>query len=735
MDMNRPKVMAIIICATLLGSLWAQDVKTIRKDTQPGPGFVGYVPNRIVVNLDSATAANINLPQAAAQGLTGIAALDLLAEHYDVASMVAHFPGAEKKIYQGRVVDLRGWFRVTFAGDIEVEQAVDAYRRVPGVLDAQPIGIHSVDIHPNDPQYSMQWHLNQASDVDIDAPEAWDSQTGNSAIIVGVLDTGVRYYHKDLGGSNASPSTPQNSRGNMWINNDELTAGVPNGVDDDGNGYVDDWIGWDFVDDPALPFGYFQMSGEDYDTTDNDPRDFNGHGTHCAGNVAAINNNGYATAAAAGGWGNGTLQPTANGVRVMALRIGYSAYDFFNDREVGFVQMDFAAQALYYAANNGARIVSCSWGSLNNGGIAAAIDYFLASGGLIFKAAGNDSVNNPDYMGGRTDPNLINVAATDTFDRKADFSNFGSWIDISAPGTGIVSSYHWHGDPTGEYIAALNGTSMATPIAASVAALIWSVNPALTADEVRQILYDNADDIDAANPSYIGQLGAGRVNAAKSLSDTPLPVTLTSFSAEAAGGRIVLEWETQSEVNNVGFEILRSFSETGEYRLIASYEDYPSLQGLGNSSIGKKYSFTDQLAVKGLTHWYKLVDVDINGVREEHGPVSVAMESEIISNLTDNTLPERFRLLPNFPNPFNPITRIQFEIPVTSEELLEVRLMVHDLQGRKVKTLFEGSLPPGRFETAWDGSNGNGDAAASGIYVYSLKAGNFRQAGKMMLVR
>ncbi len=241
---------------------------------------------------------------ASRSGRSGIVPLDQLGRQLNISTMVQRFPDARKRYYQGKLIDLRGWFKVHFTQPTDVENACRRYSALPGVLEAQPIGIHTVDIVPNDGFFSQQWHLDQSNDRDIDAPEAWDRYTGDPVIIVGVLDTGVRYYHKDLGGANASYSAPLNSRGNMWINSPELSAGIPNGVDDDGNGYIDDWIGWDFVTGiTSFPPGNFIISGEDYSTPDNDPSDFNGHGTHCAGNVSAINNNGYATAAAAGGWG------------------------------------------------------------------------------------------------------------------------------------------------------------------------------------------------------------------------------------------------------------------------------------------------------------------------------------------------------------------------------------------------------------------------------------------------
>jgi PKD repeat protein len=197
--------------------------------------------------------------------------------------------------------------------------------------------------------------------------------------------------------------------------------------------------------------------------------------------------------------------------------------------------MDFAAEAFYYAADNDARIVSCSWGSSNTGGIAAAIDYFLASGGMVFHAAGNDGNENQDYLASRSD--IINVAATDTLDCKADFSNYGTWVDISAPGTDIWSSYHDHDDPAGDYVAPIDGTSMACPLAASVAALIWSQNLGWTAAQVETKLLESVDDIYAlgCNSAYAGKLGSGRVNAFLAVSGGP-PPPVAAFSGSPTSG-------------------------------------------------------------------------------------------------------------------------------------------------------------------------------------------------------
>lgn len=467
------------------------------------PGFIGWVPDQIIVQFEPAAAAGLDRG-AFTGGRTGLDDFDALSRRHGAITLDAQYPGAQPVTRGGRRFDMSVFFRVTFAGPLEADRVAREYAELPGVVHAEPIGIHKLYATPNDDEFAGQWHLHRSNDADVDAPEAWDVETGDEAVIVAVLDSGIRYFHKDLGGADASYANPTDVDGNMWINQAEKN-GSP-GVDDDNNGFVDDWIGWDWVDGAAPCFG-----GEDCAGQDNDPRDFNGHGTHCAGSVAAINNNGYAAAAVAGGWSGGVPQGSADGVEVMACRVAWSGRYLLN--EVGMVRMDFAAQALYYAADNGARIASCSWFSSDSGGLAAAVDYFVAAGGLVFHAAGNDGADAPDYLGGRAD--VVNVAATDNDDCLAGFSNYGDWVDVCAPGEQILSLYHDHDVPQLDAVAEITGTSMAAPIAAAVAALVWSLNPYWTAARVRQLLEESCDDIDGlpCNRSHSGQMGAGRVNA------------------------------------------------------------------------------------------------------------------------------------------------------------------------------------------------------------------------------
>jgi subtilisin family serine protease len=463
------------------------------------------VPNEFVVQFSTDAALAVRALNVGQDGVTGFDPIDAIRDDVAVSAYRPLFPGADpiRDLANG-LPDMSGWYVVTFDDSTgTLADAMAAYRANPFVVDVQEIGVHPVYAVPNDATYSSQWHLSQSNDKDIDAPEGWDIQNGAPSVVVAVLDTGVRYYHKDLGGSGASSSNPTATNGNIWINTAEK-----NGVSGRRRRRqrLRRRLGRLGLRDRHPRRGCW--SGEDCLTADNDPRDFNGHGTHCAGCVGAMNNNGYAVASPAGGFGSGSNTTTGDGSKVMCLRIGHSAK--YQGQEVGFVRMDSAASALYYAANKGAKIASCSWGSSNSGGLGAAVTYFINAGGLVFKAAGNSNNQSADYLCSRSD--VYSVAATDQSDKKASFSSYGTWVDISAPGVSIYSTYHNHSNAASDYVAALSGTSMATPVVAGVAATVWSKNPTWTRLQVWDKIKTTADSISAANPSYSGKLGSGRVN-------------------------------------------------------------------------------------------------------------------------------------------------------------------------------------------------------------------------------
>jgi len=201
--------------------------------------------------------------------------------------------------------------------------------------------------------------------------------------------------------------------------------------------------------------------------------------------------------------------------------------------------------------------------------------------------------------------------------------------------------------------------------------------------------------------------------------DASLPIELASFEAICGGEEIVLKWVTESEINNEGFEIFKSEDEqNGNYVLISSYRTNEGLQGQGNSTTRHQYSYIDRAILPDQIYWYKLADVDFNGNRTFHGPVN--------ASLSFTNIPKEFKLYSNFPNPFNPETTIKFDIPESSEVLLEI----YNLAGQRVISLVNSFLKYGSYQYTWDA-----DKMSSGIYLYRIKAKKFQDIKKMILIK
>lgn len=208
--------------------------------------------------------------------------------------------------------------------------------------------------------------------------------------------------------------------------------------------------------------------------------------------------------------------------------------------------------------------------------------------------------------------------------------------------------------------------------------------------------------------------------------DTNLPVALTNFTASARGGKIVLKWTTQGEVNNLGFEIHRSTAENGTYSLIASYKNTPSLAGVGNSNIPKNYIYVDHMISPAQTYWYQIADVDYRGERTFHGPIS-------IQALPLN--PKEYELFVNYPNPFNPETNIRFKVPMDFENDRNIRLIIYNDLGMPVRNLISGRVDAGFHSMKWKGRNDQGELLPSGIYFLQLQAETYVRIRKMVLIR
>lgn len=494
--MHHPRIVSSLLTSVVVVvSLAVQGWGMVLPHGQVNSVHDDRVPGVLIVNFRT-SAIPTQSKWGATDAIMGIASVDALNTRWGLRGFRALFPGAKAVAAPFRGPEMRGFHFLEFDPGIDLDAAAAEYQSDPNVESVEFDFYAYVMRTPNDPYYSQMWGLNQAADHDIDAPDAWGNSVGNSVTILADTDTGTLYSHEDL-------------IDNIWVNSGEdldhdgvvMDADDANGIDDDGNGYIDDFVGYDFVSG-----GSSVWPGEDGSTKDNDPKDFNGHGTHTSGTIAATTNNGKGVSGVAGGFGP-LSEP---GCRLMCLRMGYS----FNDGgyENGRTQMSFVAEAFRYATDNGAVAINYSFGSSGGGGIEAATDYAVANGVVICAAAGNDNSSSLfGYLQLRTD--VVCVASTNSSDTKSSFSNYGTPVDVSAPGSSILSTVSNHYVPG---YAVYGGTSMAAPHVVGLVGLIRSLNPLLTRQEVVDMIVNNADNIDGLNPNYAGKLGSGRINAARS---------------------------------------------------------------------------------------------------------------------------------------------------------------------------------------------------------------------------
>lgn len=363
---------------------------------------------------------------------------------------------------------------------------------------------------PDDPRYTDQWHYNNTgtlagtSDADIDLPEAWDLEKGKPNILVSIVDGGIDTNHLDL-------------KQNLWTSSTER-------------------FGYNFIDDTEGVYGH-------------------NHGTHVAGTVGAVSNNGIGVSGVAGGNGADTT-----GIRMISSQI----FGTVTAATPGFVN------AIIYGADRGAVISQNSWGHTAaiyyNSAYLDAIDYFIAYGGgdlydhgLVIFSAGNDNHELPKYPGHYE--RVIRVAATNNKDIRSYYSCFGSSADISAPGgeTNILTPRGVLSTNVGNIYSYFQGTSMASPHVSGVAALVASMaQDRLTVDDIRSIVVNEVDNIDALNTAYLGKLGKGRLNAFKALQKTDSLLSLpevaapTTFAAtQSTCGNFNLSWTKNSDDNDV----------------------------------------------------------------------------------------------------------------------------------------------------------------------------------------
>lgn len=419
-----------------------------------------HVDGRIVARLTSISALNL------ADYDSSNSTLNNIINDFQIDSITQPFSGLND--------ELDRTFRFYFTDYSLVDSLINALTATAQYEYVEKEPLIYVNYVPNDPKISNQHYFNQ-----IELKEAWDYSKGSTDIKIAIVDNAVSRTHEDLAS-------------NIWTNPNESN----NFLDDDFNGFTNDFQGWDVADndnDPNPPVG----AGSTSSFT---------HGTHCAGIAAATTDNNIGVAGV--------------GFNLSIIPVKCSPDD--SDGEY----LTNAYDGVYYATRVNADIISMSWGG-NTGSFLTGesiINAAANSGIVLIAAAGNSNTDAKFYPAAYN--NVIAVGSVNSLDQKSGFSNYGSYIDIMAPGEQIYNCL----SGTGSEYGYKSGTSMACPIIAGIAGLMLADNNNLSPSQIEQQLKNTADNIDIQNPSYIGELGAGRVNARKIFNPTAVD-NLTSFKS------------------------------------------------------------------------------------------------------------------------------------------------------------------------------------------------------------
>lgn len=569
----------------------------------------GAAPNVLRIKLKPGT----RLAQAASDGSrVGVASVDALTSMYPGATFKPVFTSSPKTAARHRAAGLDLWYTVVFdkQSTPDLRTAVsqyDALDEVQYVETVRPIIITEEDMGSknvstpvkvslstraaefpfNDPKLSMQWHYDNLGveydgmvvnpRANVNLFKAWKTNTGDRDVIVAITDQGVQFDHEDL-------------KDAMWVNEGEI---ADNGIDDDDNGFVDDVYGYNFspkmADDGSWLQPPYVHAGK---------IDPGSHGTHVAGTVGAVNNNGKGVCGVAGG------SDGKGGARLMCIQILGSN---------GAGDASLISDAIVYSADNGAVISQNSWSMGEDEytpSLQEAFTYFATNagnkelfpnspmvGGVIFAGAGNNNSPLVDIPN-RFDP-VMSVAATNHLRTKSDHSNLGKHIALSAPGGNFGGRTYPDSEVLGVYSTDFNngyvaksGTSMACPHASGIAALIISQNKgSMTPELLRRRLFSSCDDLSDTEPNY-KFMGSGLLNADKALriNDNKGPKAITNLMIIKNNNSYVLSWTIPTDDNDVVTSYKIYFSKTPITD--ASIANLSNIKGEYTEKSGKNHKHT-----------------------------------------------------------------------------------------------------------------------------------------------
>lgn len=560
----------------------------------------------------------------------------------------------------------------------------------------------------------------------INAPAVWAAGDSGQGVIAANHDSGCDWDHPDLinniwnnlGEDFDNDGHTIEYNGSAWV----FDPGDVNGIDDDNNGYVDDFIGWDFQGN------------------DNNPGPSGGHGTQTAGQICGDGTNGTQTGVApkaklincklsgeSTAW-LASQYSVAAGVDVITSSHSYKWYfspqpNYPMHRQINDFELTAGVVHTNSTSNDGNSVgipfnisapgnTPTAWvhpdqtlvGGVSSvigvGNVTASTDVIASSSPWGPWAWEDFQINHPSY------PYPMPVPYQDYPYETMPGSIGLIKPDVSSPGNGTTTTSDGGG------YSSFSGTSSATPHTCGTVALVLSANPNLTPAEVSMIIQTTAVEKGAAGKD--NRYGAGRIDAYEAylLAVAMIPVELESFTATSNENSVTLNWSTATETNNFGFSIERKNTSDEIWREVGF------VAGFGTTTERKSYSFTDENLNMGAFS-YRLKQVDLDGTTE----YSEAIVVEVAS-------PEEFVLLQNYPNPFNPSTKIGFSIPVTSN----VSIDIYNVVGERVATVVSQTLEAGYHSVDFDASS-----LSSGTYVYQLKAngpnGNFVETRKMLLMK